>query len=241
MRCVLPVIQEVGPILLPRQRKVALHVMIDACIAWKSKKFCSHILAVAENSNCLSDFLSSYRRAKVVGSYTAVSTHNQSKSVGKKPGHSKRKGPVQYKRPEIENYIDPLQTEAGVSLCSSSDTLFTSQRLTFVSASSSHPQVTSSASSQPQLTPGTTSTTSRRLASGSDASSHPQLTSGAAYASSSQPQLTSGVASASPQSQFTSVGTDPTTAQPQLSSTSANPAAEQPKFWSVQVLSLHCQ
>lgn len=54
----------------------------EACLAWKSKKFCSHVLAVAENSHCLSDFLSSYRKAKVVGSYTAASTHNQSKSVG---------------------------------------------------------------------------------------------------------------------------------------------------------------
>ena len=34
--------------------------------------------------------------------------HNQSKHVGQKPGGSKQKGPSQYKKPDIENYIDPF-------------------------------------------------------------------------------------------------------------------------------------
>ncbi len=71
----------------------------DACMAWKSQTFCSHVLAVAEEKRCLSEFLSSYRRAKVTGNYTAAATHDQSKSVGKKPGSSKRKGPVHSEKP----------------------------------------------------------------------------------------------------------------------------------------------
>ena len=48
-----------------------------------------------------------------MGNFTAVSTHNQSKSVGKKPGCPKRKGPAQYKKkPEVEKYIDPFPLEA---------------------------------------------------------------------------------------------------------------------------------
>lgn len=80
----------------------------DACVAWKSTKFCSHVLAVAERANCLSEFLSSYRRAKITCNYTAASTHSVSKNVGKKPGCPKRKGPAQCKKPSIERYVDPL-------------------------------------------------------------------------------------------------------------------------------------
>ena len=83
----------------------------DACIAWKSKRFCSHILAVAEDSKRLGEFLSSYRRSKVTGSYTAASTHNQPKSVGKKRGCPRRKGSAQFKKPEIESYIDPFPVQ----------------------------------------------------------------------------------------------------------------------------------
>ena len=51
----------------------------DSCIAWKSLKFCSHVLAVAEETSSLGEFLASYRRAKVARSYTAAATHDQSK------------------------------------------------------------------------------------------------------------------------------------------------------------------
>lgn len=82
----------------------------EACLAWKSQKLCSHVLAVCEEKECLAEFLTAYRRSKITGSYTAVSTHSQSKNVGKKPGVPKRKGPSQYKKPEIESYIDPFST-----------------------------------------------------------------------------------------------------------------------------------
>lgn len=55
----------------------------EACIAWQSQKFCSHVLAVAENKNCLGDYLTSYRRSKVKGNYTAVCMHSQAKGIGK--------------------------------------------------------------------------------------------------------------------------------------------------------------
>ena len=80
----------------------------EACMAWKSQKFCSHVLAVAEKRDCLDEFLASYRRSKVSGNYTAVCTHNQPKGVGKKPGNPKRKGPSDCKKPEVESYVDPL-------------------------------------------------------------------------------------------------------------------------------------
>ena len=63
----------------------------DGCIAWKSQKFCSHVLAIAEETNCLDEFLIWYRKLKVTGNYTAVSMYNQSKSVGKNPGTSKKR------------------------------------------------------------------------------------------------------------------------------------------------------
>ena len=78
----------------------------ESCIAWKSQKFCSHVLAVAEKQDCLVEFLNDYRRSKVKGNYTAVSTHGQAKSVSKKPG-SKRKGP-QSTKVAVEDYIDPF-------------------------------------------------------------------------------------------------------------------------------------
>ena len=58
----------------------------EACLAWKSQRLCSHIVAVAEEKGCLNAFLMSYRRAKIQRNYTAVSMHSQSKNVGKKPG-----------------------------------------------------------------------------------------------------------------------------------------------------------
>ena len=47
---------------------------------------------MAEELNCLNEFLSCYRRMKVSGNYTAVCMHNQPKNVGQKPGCPKRKG-----------------------------------------------------------------------------------------------------------------------------------------------------
>ena len=82
----------------------------EACLAWKSQKLCSHVLAVSEEKECLEEFLIAYKRSKTTGNYTSVSIHNQPKNVGKKPGSTKRKGPSQYKKPEIETYIDPLST-----------------------------------------------------------------------------------------------------------------------------------
>ena len=82
----------------------------DACLAWKSQKLCSHVLAVAEQKQCLEEFLTGYKRSKTTGNYTAVSTHSLPKNVGKKPGGSKRKGPSHYKKPEIETYVDPFST-----------------------------------------------------------------------------------------------------------------------------------
>ena len=84
----------------------------EACLAWKSQKQCSHVLAVSEEKECLEEFLIAYKRSKTTGNYTSVSTHNQPKNVGKKPGSTKRKGPSQYKKPEIETYIDPLATSS---------------------------------------------------------------------------------------------------------------------------------
>ena len=70
-------------------------------------------LACPEEKKCLEEFLIGYKRSKTTGNYTAVSTHNQPKSVGKKPGGTKRKGPSQYKKPEIEAYIDPFNEEGN--------------------------------------------------------------------------------------------------------------------------------
>ena len=71
-------------------------------------KLCSHVVVVAETKGCLDDFLTSYRRSKIIGNYTAVSMHNQPKNVGKKPSCPKRKAPSQYEKPEIDTYVDPL-------------------------------------------------------------------------------------------------------------------------------------
>ena len=62
----------------------------------------------------MDEFLTWYRRLKVTGNYTAVSMYNQSKSVGKKPATSRRKGSSKSK-PEIENYIDTAMGESGSS------------------------------------------------------------------------------------------------------------------------------
>lgn len=79
----------------------------EACLAWKSQRLCSHVLAVAEEKGCLNEFLISHRRAKIQGNYTAVCMHNQSKNVGKKPGYPKRKAKPGEK-PDIDTYVDPL-------------------------------------------------------------------------------------------------------------------------------------
>ena len=49
----------------------------DACLAWKCRRFCSHVLAVAEELICLNEFLSNYKFLKISGNYTAVCMHNQ--------------------------------------------------------------------------------------------------------------------------------------------------------------------
>ena len=82
----------------------------EACMAWKSQRICSHVLAAAVKMECLCDFLSSLKRSKIMSNYSAVCTHDLPKSVGKKPGNPKRKGPAQ-KRPEIES----VQTGTPIS------------------------------------------------------------------------------------------------------------------------------
>ena len=103
MQCVSPVRLGVS-----KKTKKGSLACDEACMAWKSQRFCSIVLAVAEEKNTLHDFLSSYKRSKVAGNYTAVCTRNQPKNVGKKPGGSKRKGPSQYSKPVIDSVIDPL-------------------------------------------------------------------------------------------------------------------------------------
>ena len=80
----------------------------NECLAWKTQKLCSHVLAVSENAGCLPEFLSCYRRMKSPGNYTATCSHNQPKGVGKKPGEPRRKGPS-YKKPDIEEFVDPFE------------------------------------------------------------------------------------------------------------------------------------
>lgn len=82
----------------------------EACLAWKSQRLCSHVLAVAEEKGCLDDFLTSYRKSKVTGNYTAVSMYSQPKNVGKKPGCLKRKAPSGYEKPVIDTYVDPFSS-----------------------------------------------------------------------------------------------------------------------------------
>ena len=41
----------------------------DACLAWKSRRFCSYVLAVTEEWNCLNEFLTCYRQMMVSGNY----------------------------------------------------------------------------------------------------------------------------------------------------------------------------
>lgn len=94
------------PHIVSRSKKGSL-ICDEACLAWKSQRLCSHVLAVAEEKGCLNEFLISHRRAKIQGNYTAVSMHNQSKNVGKKPGYLKRKGKPGEK-PDIDTYVDPL-------------------------------------------------------------------------------------------------------------------------------------
>ena len=64
----------------------------NSCLAWKSNKLCSYVLAVAEDWGCLYEFISWCRRLKT-GNYTAVCMHNQPKDVGRKPGDSRRRVP----------------------------------------------------------------------------------------------------------------------------------------------------
>ena len=79
----------------------------DSCLAWKSNKLCSHVLAVAEDWGCLNEFISWYRWLKTFGNYTAVCMYNQPKDLGRKPGDSRRRG-SHVKKPDIETYADPL-------------------------------------------------------------------------------------------------------------------------------------
>ena len=109
----------------------------DACLAWKCRRFCSHVLAVAEEFNCLNEFLSSYKFLKISGNYTAVCMHNQPKNVGQKPGCPKRKGPSQYKKPDIDSYVDPF-----LHNFSSSEPLGNVQMLSTASSSSTSQQST---------------------------------------------------------------------------------------------------
>ena len=90
----------------------------ESCIAWKSQKFCSHVLAVCEENQCLAEYISWYRSSKKKQSYTAALTHNQSKAVGKKPCDSRRKGSSSFKRPDIESSIDPLAYSSDLPKCS---------------------------------------------------------------------------------------------------------------------------
>ena len=90
----------------------------ESCIAWKSQKFCSHMLAVCEENQCLEEYVSWYRSSKKKQSYTAALTHNQSKAVGKKPCDSRRKGSSSFKRPDIESSIDPLVYSSDLPECS---------------------------------------------------------------------------------------------------------------------------
>ena len=87
--------------------KQGLPICDDSCLGWKSQKICSHVLAAAEVMGSLERFLQSYKGSN---NYTAVVSHGLSKSVGSKPGKTKRKGPANVRKVAIESYIDPLQS-----------------------------------------------------------------------------------------------------------------------------------
>ena len=82
----------------------------DLCLGWKAQRICSHVLAAAESMGCLGDFLQNYKGHKTFPNFTATVTHGISKGVGKKPGKTKRKGPANLHRPEIETVIDPFES-----------------------------------------------------------------------------------------------------------------------------------
>ena len=69
------------PHIVSKTKKRSL-TLDDGCLAWKSNKLCSHVLAVAEEWSCLNDFISWHQRMKVSANYTAVCMHNQSRDVG---------------------------------------------------------------------------------------------------------------------------------------------------------------
>jgi len=54
---------------------------------------------------------------KIIGNYTAVAMHNQSKTVGKKPSGSKRKVSAT-KKPDVHTITDPFSWNPEVSNCS---------------------------------------------------------------------------------------------------------------------------
>lgn len=90
------------------QNKRQEMVCDDMCVGWKSRKICSHVLAVAELMGCLKEFLRHYRGRKTLPNYTAVVSHGLAKSVGSKPGSkTKRKGPASKQRAEVEVCVDP--------------------------------------------------------------------------------------------------------------------------------------
>ena len=134
----------------------------DVCLAWKSRRLCSHVLAVAEEWNCLNEFLCRYRRMKVSGNYTSVCMHNQPKIVGQKPNCSKRKGPSQDKKPNIDSYVDPfLYYSTQSSSPSEPHGSATSQT---ASASSTSQLSTTPSCSYPTTSTTTTSVPSSQLA-----------------------------------------------------------------------------
>ena len=79
------------PHIVSRSKKGDL-ICDNECLAWKSKKLCSHVLAVAEEWKCLDEFLSWHKRMKISGNYTAMYTHDLPRNVGQKPKSSK--GPI---------------------------------------------------------------------------------------------------------------------------------------------------
>ena len=66
----------------------------DNCVRFKTFKLCSHILAVAEKTDMLQDFLTWFKSQKQSSNLTKLTTHRILKSVGKKTmkSTSKQKG-----------------------------------------------------------------------------------------------------------------------------------------------------
>ena len=88
-----------------------------SCAKYKSALVCKHSLAVAEQQNCLEEFLSIVRKRKRLPDPQMLIANNISKTAGKKTG-AKRKGQANTNRPPLTVILDRSATKSATTTSS---------------------------------------------------------------------------------------------------------------------------